>query len=104
MKLTKSFCSALIGLLLSTAAFGQQAAPTRTIVRAGRLLDVRTGKIVGKTDSQGATVVDRPTSPKDILATVYHLLGIDPDTTLTDRTGRPLPLVADGAVVTEMLA
>src|SRR5207253_3014030 len=37
------------------------------------------------------------------LATVYHLLGIDPETTLTDRTGRPLPLVA-GSVLADVLA
>jgi hypothetical protein len=32
------------------------------------------------------------------------LLGIDPDTMLADRTGRPLPLVPDAAVVSDMLA
>ena len=42
-------------------------------------------------------------SPKDVLATVYHLLGIDPATTLTDRTGRPTPLV-DGEIIAEVLA
>ena len=46
----------------------------------------------------------RPVSPKDILATVYHLLGIDPETTLTDRIGRPLPLVPNASVVREALA
>jgi hypothetical protein len=61
------------------------------------------GKIVGKTDKIGGTVVDRPVSPKDVLATVYHLLGIDHRTTLIDRTGRPVPLV-EGNVIQEMLA
>jgi len=42
----KSLCSVLLALLATTAALAQQAAPTpsRTIVRAGHLLDVRTGK------------------------------------------------------------
>ena len=48
------------------------------------------GKVVGKTDSIGGTVADRPVSPKDVLATAYHLLGYDPETTLTDRTSRPV--------------
>jgi hypothetical protein len=39
-----------------------------------------------------------------VLATTYHLLGLDPETLLTDRTGRPLPLVPDGAVIPEVLA
>jgi hypothetical protein len=62
------------------------------------------GRVVGATDRHGGTVRERPVSPKDILATAYHLLGIDPHTLLTDRTGRPLPLVQDAAVVREMLA
>jgi uncharacterized protein (DUF1501 family) len=61
------------------------------------------GKIVGKTDKIGGTVVDRPISPKDMLATVYHLLGVDHHITLVDRTGRPIPLV-EGNVVKEMFA
>jgi hypothetical protein len=49
-------------------------------------------------------VVERPVSPKDILATLYHLMGVDPETMLTDRGGRPLPLVGGGNVVPEVLA
>ena len=46
LKLAKTLGSLLLVLLMATAAFGQQAAsaPSRTIVRAGKLLDVRTGK------------------------------------------------------------
>jgi arylsulfatase A-like enzyme len=65
---------------------------------------VARGKVVGKTDKIAGSVVERPASPKDILATVYHLLGIDAETTLTDRGGRPMPLVSDGAVIPEVLA
>jgi len=65
---------------------------------------VARGKVVGKTDKIAGDVVERPISPKDILATVYHLLGIDPDTTLRDRAGRPLPLVSDGTVIADVLA
>jgi hypothetical protein len=64
---------------------------------------VARGKVVGKTDKVAGTVVDRPVSPKDILATLYYLMGIDPHTTLVDRTNRPAPLV-EGALVQEMLA
>jgi hypothetical protein len=64
---------------------------------------VARGRIVGRSDKHAATVAERPVSPKDILATVYHLLGIDVHTMLTDRTGRPLPLVQDASVVSEML-
>jgi uncharacterized protein (DUF1501 family) len=64
---------------------------------------VARGQVVGKSDKWASMPVERPVSPKDILATVYHLMGIDPHTTLVDRIGRPLPLV-EGQVVEEMLA
>jgi hypothetical protein len=61
------------------------------------------GKVVGSTDRLGGDVRDTPVSPKDILATTFHLLGIDPHTTVTDRQGRPLPIAGDGQVRTELL-
>ena len=39
--------------------------------------EVSESRVVGKTDSIGGTVADRPVSPKDLLATAYHLLGYD---------------------------
>ena len=57
------------------------------------------GRVVGKSDKIAGDVAERPVSPKDVLATTYHLLGIDPATTLTDRGGRPVPLVAEGSVL-----
>jgi hypothetical protein len=61
------------------------------------------GKIVGASDKQAGDVADRPISPKDLLATMYHLLGIDPHTQVKDRQGRPLPLV-EGSLIREALA
>jgi hypothetical protein len=65
---------------------------------------VARGRVVGKTDSIGGTVADRPVSPKDVLATVYHLLGYDLETTLTDLTGRPVGLANGGQLVRDILA
>lgn len=61
------------------------------------------GKVVGASDKHAGEVADRPISPKDLLATMYHLLGIDPHTLIHDRTGRPLPLVY-GEVIEDALA
>jgi len=61
------------------------------------------GRIVGASDKQAGDVADRPVSPKDLLATMYHLLGIDHHTLIHDRQGRPLPLV-EGNVIGEVLA
>ncbi|MFO0964287.1 MAG: DUF1501 domain-containing protein [Gemmataceae bacterium] len=72
-----------------------------TILMAGG--GVARGQVVGRTDRIGGTVTERPVSPKDILATTYHLLGIDAETLLTDRTGRPFPLTP-GQVARDVLA
>jgi hypothetical protein len=60
--------------------------------------------VVGKTDRIAGDVTETPISPKDVLATTYHLLGIDPAATLRDRLGRPLPIADEGKVRSELLA
>lgn len=62
------------------------------------------GRVVGSSDRLGGDVKDTPVSPKDILATAYHLLGIDPHTLIADRLGRPLPIAGEGRVREELLA
>jgi hypothetical protein len=63
------------------------------------------GRVIGATDAHAGQVTSNPLSPKDMLATMYHLLGIDPHAVLPDRIGRPQPLLPDGSrVATEMLA
>jgi hypothetical protein len=66
---------------------------------------IRTGQVIGATDRSAAYPVDRPIDPKDILATMYHLLGFDPArVTVSDRTGRPMHLLPHGTIVPELLA
>ena len=62
------------------------------------------GKVVGQTTRDGGEVLDNPVSPKDILATAFYLLGIDPHTTVPDREGRPHPIAGSGKLRPELLA
>jgi hypothetical protein len=64
---------------------------------------VARGKVVGSTDRIGGDVRDTPVSPKDLLATTFHLLGIDPDTTVPDQQGRPMPIAGSGRVRSEVI-
>jgi hypothetical protein len=50
---------------------------------------VRGGQVLGASDAAGAYPKERPVSPADFLATLYHALGIAPDTVIQDREGRP---------------
>lgn len=61
------------------------------------------GNLVGATDKHGGDVIDSTISPKDILATAFHLLGIDPDTTVPDREDRPRRIAGTGEVRPELL-
>lgn len=65
---------------------------------------IKGGTVVGASDAIGAFVKDRPVTPEDILATMYHLKGIDPDATVPDLGKRPVRLVDNGSVIDELLA
>ncbi len=66
---------------------------------------IRKGAVHGASDRIAAFPKEHPVSPKDVLCTIYHLLGVDPHHThLRDREGRPVPLVAEGEVLTGLLA
>lgn len=51
-----------------------------------------------------AYVKDRPVSTGDICATIFECLGIDPDMTVPDRTGRPIPIANGGHSIRDILA
>ncbi len=51
------------------------------------------GQVVGASDAKGEQVAHRPVYPNDLLASVYTLLGIDPNGTLPDGNGGQIPIV-----------
>ncbi|KAA0141474.1 MULTISPECIES: DUF1501 domain-containing protein [Gimesia] len=57
---------------------------------------VQGGRVVGSSDPIGGVPADRPVSPGDLAATVYHSLGFDLHTVLPGPAGRPFPLVDVG--------
>jgi hypothetical protein len=65
---------------------------------------IRGGQVVGKTDKEGAAVVERPISALDFLATVCKVLGIDYNKQNTGPGGRPFRVVDKGAnPITELV-
>jgi hypothetical protein len=61
------------------------------------------GRVVGRTDRIGGDVIEVPFSPKDVVATLAHVLGIGPETEVRDRLGRPYPAAGPGRVRPELL-
>lgn len=65
---------------------------------------VHRGSVVGRSDRLGGRVVETPISPKDIHATTYYLLGIDPQAVMYDQQQRPHPIAGEGRIRPELLA
>lgn len=63
---------------------------------------VAPGHVVGESDKIGGDVKSDPVSPKDILASAFHLLGVDPHSTVPDPLGRPVPIAGTGVVRREL--
>jgi uncharacterized protein (DUF1501 family) len=64
---------------------------------------IRPGFVYGASDRTGAFPNDMPTTPSDIIATIYRLLGIDHRQQLNDRFDRPHQIVTKGNVVSDLL-
>ncbi len=62
---------------------------------------VRGGQVYGSSDTRGSDVATLPVSPADLLATMWHCMGVDPGAELRDKTERPYKLCT-GRVVNEL--
>lgn len=64
---------------------------------------IAAGAVYGASDSTAATPISNPVGPNDILATIYHQLGIDHRRTIYDLGDRP-HVIVDGEPVSGLLA
>lgn len=65
---------------------------------------MRTGQIVGSTNSKGEHPKDRPLTPNDLWATAFRHLGIDfNNTSFPDHRGRPMPMLPYGEPIRELI-
>ena len=97
------------------AAFGEFGRAPRIDAGAGRghwplamsaLLSgggLQRGRIVGSTTADGAEPRERALRPADLLATIYHTLGIDHDQFLRDTQGRPVRVLEGGEPIRELV-
>jgi hypothetical protein len=106
------------GLLDSTlvVVMGEMGRSPRVNAKAGRdhwpqcgfsLLTgggVKQGMVYGATDKHAAYPSRDPVSPADVVATIYHLLGIDPHMTVNDLSGRPMMIAHGGNPISGVIA
>ncbi|HWE35558.1 MAG TPA: DUF1501 domain-containing protein [Isosphaeraceae bacterium] len=65
---------------------------------------VAPGRVVGRSDDQGASVTDRPVRPADVAWTIYRALGVDPTRHLVTPENRPVAILDEGAPIDELFA
>jgi hypothetical protein len=61
------------------------------------------GQIVGATDRRGYAAIENVYGPENLVSSVYLKLGIDPNTILYNRVGRPTHLVSDARPIKEIM-
>lgn len=57
---------------------------------------VQGGRAIGRSDPIGAVPAERPVGPGDLVATIFHSLGLNLESHLPGPSGRPFPLVDFG--------
>ena len=57
---------------------------------------IQGGRVVGHSDAIGGVPAERPVEPAEVVATIYHSLGLDLETKLPGPQGRPFALVDSG--------
>jgi uncharacterized protein (DUF1501 family) len=76
-------------------------APLSTLALAGGGL--RMGQVVGDSNSKAEVPRTTPITPQDLMATVFHVLGIPQDLHYNDPSGRPTPMVNGGRPIAELV-
>ena len=64
---------------------------------------LRHGQVIGATETDGGHIRERPVTPGDLAATIYHYMGVPLSTTYEDERGRPTPIITQGAPIRELL-
>jgi len=86
---------------LNAAAGRDHHGRANSVILAGA--GIPEGFVLGATDARGDSPSDRPVTPADLAAAIYHRLGIDPEMSFLAPDGRPIRLVDGGQPPPELL-
>ncbi len=64
---------------------------------------VRGGRVLGASDARAEKPATDPYGPEDLSATMYHLLGIDPEEEFYTPEGRPVKIANNGRIIHDLL-
>jgi len=63
----------------------------------------RHGQVIGSSEIDGGHIKDRPVTPADLAATIYHHMGVPLDAIYLDTIGRPRNIVENGQPLAELI-
>lgn len=64
---------------------------------------LKMGQVIGSTDPRAEYPKTRAVGPQDVLATMYHVLGIDYHHEFHDAAQRPIPILNEGKPIEELI-
>jgi hypothetical protein len=76
-------------------------APLSTLALTGGGLKM--GRVVGESTAKAETPKSTPITPQDLMATVFHVLGLPQDLHYKDQSGRPVPMINGGKPIEELV-
>src|SRR5258708_28762238 len=76
-------------------------APLSTLALAGGGLKM--GQVVGESNAKAEMPKSTPIGPQDLMATVFHVLGVPADLQYRDPTGRPTSMISGGKPIAELV-
>jgi hypothetical protein len=99
-------------LLVMTGEFGRTPringsagrdhwAPLSALALAGGGLKM--GQVIGESSAKAEVPKTTPITPQDLMATVFHVLGLPQDLHFQDPTGRPTPMIDGGKPIAELV-
>jgi hypothetical protein len=64
---------------------------------------LKMGQVIGATDAKAERPISKPVTPGCVLATMYHVLGIDYRHVFYDQAQRPLPILNEGEPIADLI-
>jgi hypothetical protein len=61
------------------------------------------GQIIGESSANAEVPKSHPIGPQDLMATLFHVLGIDPEVSFRDPSGRPTAMLTNCRPIEELV-
>jgi hypothetical protein len=64
---------------------------------------LKNGQVIGESSPKVEVPASTPITPQDMMATLFHVLGLDRELAFQDPAGRPTPMITNGRPIRELV-